>query len=69
MTAEAGLKEPNQPERSSTGALTAIIWSPTWMRPSWSTALSFVTLFTKMPEDSEERGDGQRRERRERRER
>lgn len=31
-----------------------MIWSPTWMRPSWSTALSFVTLFTKMPEDSEE---------------
>lgn len=35
-------------------ARTAMIWSPTWMRPSWSTALSFVMLFTKMPEDSEE---------------
>lgn len=34
--------------------LTAIIWSPTWIRPSWSTALSFVMLLTKIPEGSEE---------------
>lgn len=51
-----GVKDVN----SSVRALTAIIWSPTWMRPSWSTALSLVTLLTKMPEDSEDRRGGQR---------
>lgn len=42
------------PLRGIIKVLTAIIWSPTWIRPSWSTALSFVMLFTKMPEGSEE---------------
>lgn len=32
--------------------LTTIIWSPTWILPSCSTALPFVMLFTKIPEGS-----------------